>query len=82
LSYVSEQAMRDIYLPHKGREAFKKELSAVPGMASTFIFQPSSEVHAHMRKRLNPGFSDKAIRDRESTIQAYTGLLIRILNEK
>lgn len=46
------------------------------------FFNPSDSNHARIRKILSPGFSEKAIRERQDIIQSYVTLLIQKLRER
>ena len=83
LSYVDERAWKDIYSSQKPGGQLQK-LMPPPDVAGGYgIFSnPSDTEHNRIRKLLSPGFSEKAIREKEYLIQSYVSLLIERLREK
>jgi len=80
LSYVHEDAWRDVYGSHKDGE-LKKHVIADPANLHHVFATPSDEIHARLRKKISPAFSEKNVRDREFMIQESIDLLIKILRE-
>ncbi|KAH7413024.1 cytochrome P450 [Cadophora sp. MPI-SDFR-AT-0126] len=83
LSYIDERVWKDIYGYHKDGGELQKHMPAINALGGYGVFHnPSDADHARIRKLLSTGFSEKAIRDRESIIQGYISTLIRKLIEK
>lgn len=84
LAFIGQTAQKDIYaygankgpLP-KCRDFYFK-FQGVDSIVST----PSNAEHARIRKMLNPGFSERALREQESTIMQYIDLFIQRLHER
>jgi cytochrome P450 len=57
----------------------EKHLVPLPDGRHGVFSNPSDEEHARFRKKMNPSFSDKSVREKDSTIQSYISLLIRRL---
>jgi cytochrome P450 len=53
-----------------------------PGTTDSTLAIPSTKGHARMRRNLNHGFSDKALRDQEPRIMKYIKLLIKTLRDR
>ncbi|PVH82542.1 cytochrome P450 [Cadophora sp. DSE1049] len=83
LSYIDERVWKDIYGYHKEGGELQKHMPAINAIGGYGLFHNPSDVdHSRIRKLLSTGFSEKAIRDRESIIQGYISLLIKRLKEK
>ena len=83
LSYIDERVWKDIYGHHKEGGELQKHMPAINMIGGYGIFHnPSDADHARIRKLLSTGFSEKAIRDRESIIQGYISILVEKLKEK
>lgn len=83
LSYVDERVWKDIYGHHKEGGELQKHMPAINVIGGYGIFHnPSDADHNRIRKLLSTGFSEKAIRDRESIIQGYISILVERLKEK
>lgn len=83
LSYVDERVWKDIYGHHKEGGELQKHMPAINMIGGYGIFHnPSDADHNRIRKLLSTGFSEKAIRDRESIIQGYISILVERLKEK
>ncbi|KAI1503706.1 cytochrome P450 [Biscogniauxia marginata] len=83
LGFITAQAGKDIY-------SFRNSSGAILGKAwdyyrspgvPTTMFNSDPEPHAVLRKTVNPGFSERAMRSQEPVIGAYVDLLIRRLHE-
>jgi hypothetical protein len=84
LSYIREEAWKDIYGHRPGKAELIKDMSSFappPGTAYGILTTPSTEDHTHIRRNLNHGFSDKALRDQEPRIMKYVELLIERLRD-
>ncbi|KAK0121998.1 hypothetical protein ONS95_010266 [Cadophora gregata] len=83
LSYVDERVWKDIYGYHKEGGQLQKHMPAINVIGGYGLFHnPSDAEHSRIRKLLSAGFSEKAVRDRESIIQGYISLLIKRLQER
>jgi cytochrome P450 len=76
---VEEEAWKDIYSSYKTTGQLGKNYHhAAP---DTIFSDPNHTTHAQKRKILSPGFSDKAMRDREEAVQSYVSLVMLGLRE-
>ncbi|KAF4637364.1 hypothetical protein G7Y89_g713 [Cudoniella acicularis] len=84
LSYVNEQAWKDIYGSQKASTGIqlKKKARVTPMSYLSLFPNPSDEAHNRLRKVVAPGFSEKGIRDRETLLQQHVTSLILKLSEK
>jgi len=83
LSYISEEAWRDIYSSHKASGGIELQKYMPPSPNGFYgIFQnPSDADHSRIRKILSPGFSEKAIREKQDIFQGYITLLVQTLQQ-
>jgi cytochrome P450 len=79
LSYIHESAWKDIYSSHRETGQHKKHIVPLPDGRYGVFSNPSDKEHARFRKKMSPGFSDKSVREKESTIQSYISHLIQRL---
>lgn len=81
LSFITADAWKDIY----GARAALPKAGGIPKRASDHVESLFSAVkledHGRMRKNLNPGFSEKALRQQEPQIMGYVNLLIQRLKD-
>ena len=75
---MEEEAWKDIYSYKTTRQLGKTYHHAAP---DTIFSDPNHTTHAQKRKILSPGFSDKAMRDREEAVQSYVSLVMQRLRE-
>jgi cytochrome P450 len=84
LSFSSPDAAREIYSGRPGVPELRKDphfyTKAVSG-AYSILTTPSHADHVRYRRLLNPGFSDRAIREQEPTVSRYVDLLMQRLHE-
>lgn len=90
LAFTDPQAWRDIFSRQAaggGKVNPNEGLSPDMAFYNPFNDQPpsiissSDEAHRELRKRLSPGFSEKAMRAQEGLIESYVDLLMRRLRE-
>ena len=80
LSYITANAWKDIYSGKAQLPKYDATLTKrPPGTKESIFLVISSDDHARMTKNLNPGFSEKALREQEPRIMKYVGLLIHRL---
>lgn len=81
LSYADPAAWHDIFLnrPLLPKPSFK--LYDTPGLISNVNEVVGHTEHNLMRSILAPGFSDRALREQEYTVQKYTTLLVKRFQE-
>ena len=84
VSFIEASAWEDIYGQSLGKPAFQKDplwhAPAPNGVRS--ILSANDADHARFRRLLNPGFSDKALREQEPLVQSYVELFITRLLQK
>lgn len=78
---MHENAWKDIYSSHKASSAAELQKSMPASPFHGIFYNPSDSNHARIRKILSPGFSEKAIRERQYIIQSYVTLLMQRLRE-
>jgi cytochrome P450 len=79
LSYIREDAWKDIYGTRSGEGQLMKDPTTAanePGSTTGLFLAPTAEDHSRMRRNLNPGFSERALREQEPVIMTYIDLLI------
>lgn len=90
LAFTDPQAWRDIFSRQAaggGKHSHNKGLSPDMAFYNPFNDQPpsiissSDEAHHELRKRLSPGFSERAMRAQEGLIGGYVDLLMQRLRE-
>jgi len=81
LSFIEPTVWKDIYM---NREFLRPDQwgKRPPGITAHNLISAPVADHARFRKALGPAFSDKAIREHETTILAYVNLLVSRLREK
>lgn len=84
LSYINPIAWEEIYGHRKGgAPELTKDKNYHAGMGSVqHILNAERQYHGELRKLLAHGFSDKALRTQEATIQQYVDTLIEKLGEE
>ncbi|KAL9105032.1 MAG: hypothetical protein Q9187_008830, partial [Circinaria calcarea] len=73
VSFISPSAWKDIYGRHQGQKPFQKDLVLYGDIKD--IVTANDADHARMRRSLNHGFSEKALREQEPLIQSYVDTL-------
>ena len=73
VSLISPSAWKDIYAHHSGQRPFQKDL-VLYGEIKDIVTANDTD-HARMRRSLNHGFSEKALREQEPLIQTYVDTL-------
>ena len=82
ISYVTEQAWNDIYKTPKGQPQLAKYLPSRPPEVQRGLFdQPDDEMHANIRRVLNPSLNEKGVRERESILKKHVALLLGLLSK-
>lgn len=82
--YMGKEAQKDIYAFGTGKGPMPKsrdfyfQMQGVDSVVTT----PSNAEHARIRKLLNPGFSERAMREQEASIMKYIDLFIQRLQER
>ena len=87
LSFTDPEACRDIYGKRQGHLPFNKSQIWVPtppknGPQAPSILSADDEDHARIRKAWSYGFSDKALKDQETTVISYVNKLVSQLRSK
>jgi cytochrome P450 len=85
LSFSGSQAAKDILTNKTGRGQLQKDqeiYSKHPNGFYSILAVPSDTDHSRYRRLLSHGFSEKAIREQESVVNAYVDLLIRKLHKR
>jgi len=84
LSYTNSEAWKDIYGHRSGKPEMPKEKIFYSQMNAGLqsIAGAERERHAHLRRLLAHGFSDKALREQEREIQRYADQLMMRLRER
>ncbi|KAL1998567.1 hypothetical protein VTN02DRAFT_5958 [Thermoascus thermophilus] len=79
LSFIGEQAWRDIYGNRDHRPLEKDpawyDVAKIADQATT-VWTADGPDHVRLRRLLSPAFSDKALRDQEARIRSYVDLLV------
>ncbi|CAG8971515.1 hypothetical protein HYALB_00005411 [Hymenoscyphus albidus] len=84
LSFARPDAWHDVYSNRGGQSALPKSSlwhSAPPGRPSSILNALDPKIHTRFRKAMESGFTEKAVRTQESTIQSYVESLISRLNK-
>ncbi|KAF2876693.1 cytochrome P450 [Massariosphaeria phaeospora] len=84
LSFADTAAWHDIFANRGGREALPKSAvwhGAQSGHADSLLNCLSRDGHAHMRRKMEPGFTERAVAGQEAILQGYAGLLVNRLRE-
>ncbi|KAF9892085.1 hypothetical protein FE257_002491 [Aspergillus nanangensis] len=83
LSYTHPDAWNQIYGHRQGRTEIMKDptfyASLVSGKGS--ILGASRERHAHLRKQISHGFSERALRDQEAVVRSYADYFVQRITE-
>ena len=80
LSFINPAAWKDIYMSKEFLRP-KQWGTRSPGVKAHSLISAPITDHARFRKALGPAFSDKAIREHETTILGYVDLLIKRLRQ-
>ena len=84
LSYISLEALKNIYGHRQPGEGFRKNPAffqpATNGVHS--ILTSEGDAHSSVRRKILPAFSDKALSEQQDILQHFTGLLIQRLRER
>ena len=81
ISFVNSRAWGDIFARRPDHKFFPKNpvwWDSVPGIPDSLVNVGEAD-HARMRRLLAHGFSDKALREQEPTVQRYVDTFIRKL---
>ena len=83
LSYTAASAWKDLYGQRPGKEEMPKDPVLYNNILPTgsLVSALPRERHAFLRKLLSHSFSAAALREQESTVEAYCDLLILKLTE-
>lgn len=85
ISFAHAQAWDDIFRPRSGHQQFPKDpvwWAKQPGQPESILSAPNPEDHARMRRLLNHGFTEHALKAQEPIVQKYVNLLIERLREQ
>ncbi|KAF2763385.1 cytochrome P450 [Pseudovirgaria hyperparasitica] len=85
VSFASGEAWKDIYCRRPGHQPFLKNpiwWGEMAGRAESIVSVPSWDGHEKHRKMISHCFSDRALNDEESLVQAHVNLLINTLCAK
>ena len=83
MSFSQAEAWQDIYANKPGQAAFPKNpvwWSAQPGQPDSLITIKSDKEHSRMRRLLNHGFTETAVREQEDIVQSYVYKLVERLS--
>lgn len=81
LSFINDQAWRDIYMHRQGNRQLQKGFPGRPVNGAYHIINAPDDIHARQRKTLSHAFSERALRDQEPLIKKYVDLLISHMRE-
>lgn len=81
LSYITADAWKDIYGARAALPKYDGITRRGPNFVESLFSALKPEDHGRMRKNLNPGFSEKALRKQEPQIMGYVNLLIQRLKD-
>lgn len=84
ISSALPDAWQDIYATRPGHNPFPKNpvwWSAQPGQADNLITVQKSEDHLRMRRLLNHGFTEAAVREQEPIVQQHMLKLVERMTE-
>ncbi|KAF2756359.1 putative cytochrome P450 [Pseudovirgaria hyperparasitica] len=83
LGYINPLAWQDIFGHRQGQpENAKDEQSLIRESREDDIISAGREHHSFLRRLMAHGFSDKALREQQPTVNSYVSLLIQRLQEK
>lgn len=84
LSFADPDAAKELYAERPGAPELRKDPLVYPVSLNgsfSILNAPNHADHNRYRRLLNPGFSDRAIRDQESVVKLYVDLLMQRLRE-
>jgi len=81
LSFIHDQAWRDIFTQRHGSQQMQKTLQARKINGAYSIINAPDDIHARQRKMLSHAFSERALRDQEPLMKTYVDLLVSIMRE-
>ena len=84
LSFSDPDAAKELYVERPGATELRKDPQVYTvslNGAYSILNVPNHADHIRYRRLLNPGFSDRAIRDQESVVKLYVDLLMQRLRE-
>lgn len=83
LSYTHPDAWNQIYGHRPGKGELMKDPTFYNALASGSgsIVKANRERHAHLRKHMSHGFSERALRTQESVVRFYADLFIQRITE-
>lgn len=80
LSFINDQAWRDIFMHRQGHPQLQKTLP-FPRSGTYNIINAPDDIHARQRKTLSHAFSERALREQEPLITTYVDLLVEHMHE-
>ena len=81
LSYTDSGAWKEIYGHHPGLPEMPKDPNFYVSGPGSLISAPR-ERHSHLRRLMSHGFSEKALREQEKTMQEYADLFLKGLRDE
>ena len=81
LSFINDQAWRDIFTQRHGTQQLQKTMSARKINGAYSIINAPDDIHARQRKMLSHAFSERALREQEPVIKTYVDLLVSNMRE-
>jgi hypothetical protein len=81
LSYTNSVAWKDIYGHRSGKPEMPKDPDFYVSGPGSILIAPR-ERHSHLRRLLSHGFSEKALREQEQTIQRYADMFLKGLHDQ
>ncbi|KAI1205002.1 cytochrome P450 [Annulohypoxylon truncatum] len=81
LSCINPGAWKDIYGHRVGKGEVPKDPMFYTSAGVDSVFYAPGERHGRLRRLLSHGFSEKAMREQEATIQQYISIFIQRLRE-
>ncbi|KAF2274864.1 cytochrome P450 [Westerdykella ornata] len=85
LSFADPRVWEDIYSNRGSSPAFPKSPvwhGSTPGKPDSLANLISSKRHAAMRRKMEPGFTERAVGQQEEIVQGFVGLLMQKLKGK
>lgn len=85
LSFSDPAAWEDIYSNRGGSQAYPKTevwSAPAPGRAASLVNVTDNAYHGKMRKRMESGFTERAVASQESIVLGYIDLMINQLRAK
>ena len=85
ISFAKAEAWPEIFQTRPGHLPFPKNpvwWSAQPGQPDSIISVRSTEDHSRIRRLLQHGFTERAVKEQEPILQGYVGMLIDRLRER